>query len=198
MALALKLASDADGAAIAAIYAPHVLHSATSFELVPPDAAEMAGRIRALMATHPWLVATIDDVVVGYCYASPHRARPGYRWSAEVSVYVSPDQHRGRIGRALYTALFEILERQHYAVTYAGITLPNEASVAFHEAMGFEEIGTFRKIGYKLGRWHDVVWYSRPLLAPSADPEEPIPLQELRRQGGVPGYLVGGGADLLR
>lgn len=198
MALSLKLATDADAAAIAAIYAPHVLHSATSFELVPPDAEEMAGRVRALVATHPWLVAIIDEVVVGYCYASPHRARPGYRWCTEVSVYVSPDQHRGRIGRALYTALFEVLARQHYVNAYAGITLPNEASVAFHEAMGFEEIGTYRNIGFKLGRWHDVVWYSRLLGAPPAEPKEPIPLAELLRRGCLPGYIAAGSSGSVK
>ncbi|MDZ4673286.1 MAG: GNAT family N-acetyltransferase [Gemmatimonadota bacterium] len=189
MALSLKLASKSDAAAIAAIYAPHVLGSATSLEQVAPDADEMGRRIAALQQTHPWLVAESGGTVVGYCYASPHRPRAGYRWCTEVSVYVSPDQHRGRIGRALYTALFEILVLQQYVTAYAGITLPNEASVAFHEAMGFETIGIYQNIGFKLGRWHDVVWYSRPLVAAPMDPEEPIPLRMLREVGALPGYV---------
>lgn len=189
MALSLRLAHELDAPAIAAIYAPHVEAAATSFELVAPDAGEMWRRIAALEPTHPWLVADSDGMVVGYCYASPHRPRAGYRWCTEVSVYVSPAQHRGRIGRALYTALFEILVLQRYVTAYAGITLPNDASVAFHEAMGFEKIGTYPKIGYKLGRWHDVAWYSRPLVESPAKPEDPIPLQALREVGGLPGYL---------
>ena len=153
------------------------------------EAGEMGRRMLELQSTHPWIVAESEGTVIGYCYASPHRPRPGYRWCTEVSVYVSPDRHRGRVGRALYTALFEILELQRYVTAYAGITLPNPASVAFHEAMGFVEIGTYENIGYKLGVWHDVVWYSRLLGELPQVPEEPIPLQALRLAGGLPDHL---------
>ena len=190
MSLSIRFAAETDASAIASIYAPHVQGTATSFELVTPDASAMARRLAELESTHPWLVAASEGTVIGYCYASPHRPRPGYRWCTEVSVYVSPDRHRGRVGRALYSALFEILELQRYVTAYAGITLPNPASVAFHEAMGFVEIGTYKNIGYKLGAWHDVVWYSRLLGGLPREPDEPIALAILRQAGRLPGYLV--------
>lgn len=189
MPIALRFATPADGPAIAGIYAPHVADEATSFELVPPDGAEMARRVTELLLRYPYLIAEDDQQVVGYCYGSPHRQRPGYRWSVEVSVYVDPARHRGRVGRALYTALFEILTHQGFVNAFAGITLPNPASVAFHEAMGFKTVGIFREVGYKLGAWHDVAWYARRLASPSADPAEPIPLPELQPTGALDRYL---------
>jgi phosphinothricin acetyltransferase len=197
MSLSIRFATPADAPVLADIYAPHVVEDATSFELTPPDPAEFATRIESLQRTHPWLVAEADGETIGYCYGAPHRPRAGYRWCTEVSVYVSPSRHRGRVGRALYAALFDVLTRQRFVHAYAGITLPNPASVAFHAAMGFEEIGVYRGIGYKLGGWHVVAWYSR-ILAPVSDaPEEPIPLQELRASGGAPGYLDSGAEGLF-
>lgn len=191
MPLSLRLATPLDGAAVAAIYAPHVSHEATSFEEVAPDGAEMGRRIAELLRHYPYLVAVDDAQVAGYAYASPHRQRAGYRWSAEVSVYVDPTRHRGRVGRALYTALFGILTHQGFANAYAGITLPNSPSVAFHQAMGFTEIGTFHRIGYKLGQWHDVGWYERRLAAWESGPPEPIPLPSVQASGELDRYLGG-------
>ncbi len=188
----LRLATPDDGPAVAAIYAPYVEHEATSFELVPPDGCEMARRITETEQTYPWLVAEDGGQVIGYTYASAHRSRPGYRWSTEVSVYVCGSRHRGRVGRALYAELFEILAHQGFVNAYAGITLPNPASVAFHQAMGFTLIGTYRRIGYKHGHWHDVVWFGRELARPSAEPPEPTPLPALRAAGGLDGYLGAG------
>lgn len=189
MPISLRFATLHDAPAVAAIYGPHVAHEATSFEQVPPDGAEMANRITHLLETYPWLVAEDAGQVIGYSYASPHRSRAGYRWCVEVSVYVDPSRHRGRVGRALYTALFEVLALQGFVNAYAGITLPNPASVGFHEAMGFRLVGTYRRIGYKLGRWHDVAWYDRALTPHPDHPPEPRPLPELRREGHLPEYL---------
>lgn len=189
MPIALRFATTTDGAAVAAIYGHYVLQDATSFELSPPDGAEMASRIDGLQRHYPWLVAEDAGDVIGYAYAAPHRTRPGYRWSVEVSVYVSRDRHRGRVGRALYSALFEVLALQGFANAYAGVTLPNVASVAFHEAMGFRPVGTYRKVGFKSGQWHDVAWFALDLAPHLEDPAEPRPIAELRREGWVPGYL---------
>lgn len=189
MPIALRFATPADGAAVAAIYGHYVLQDATSLELVPPEGSEMASRIEGLQRHYPWLVAEDAGDLIGYAYASPHRARPGYRWSVEVSVYVCRSRHRGRVGRALYSALFEVLTMQGFANAYAGITLPNPASVAFHEAMGFRLVGTYRKVGFKLGQWHDVAWFALGLAPHREDPPEPRPIAELRREGWVPGYL---------
>lgn len=177
----IRLASPDDGGALAEIYAPAVVARATSFETVPPDAAEMAARVQRVLARTPWLVAeSADGTVVGYAYAGPHRGdRPAYRWSVEVSAYVSDRVHRGGVGRALYSALFDLLRLQGFRNAYAGVTLPNEASERFHRAMGFELVGVYERVGYKLGAWHDVAWSALPLAPHDHEPEPPLALPEL-------------------
>lgn len=159
-----------DAAACAAIYAPHVLDSATSFEEVAPGEAEMAERIARSSSSHPWLVAEREEELLGYAYACKHRERPAYRWAADVSVYVSAG-HRGQgVGRCLYESLFERLRRQRFRTACAGITLPNDASVALHERLGFVPVGVYRGIGWKAGAWRDVGWWQLDL-----DPDSPEP-----------------------
>ena len=148
-----------DAAACAAIYAPYVESTPISFEEAPPDQAEMAARIERYSATHPWLVAVDAGEVVGYAYGCRYQERPAYRWAAEVSVYVAEERRGQGFGRGLYEALFERLRRQRFQVAFAGITLPNLSSVALHERLGFLPIGTSPRIGWKLGRWHDVGWW---------------------------------------
>ncbi len=176
MNAAIRLARESDGEAVAAIYRPVVESSPTSFEIDPPGAEEMARRIRDTFPAYPWLVCEVGGRVAGYAYGMRHRARPAYRWSAEVSVYVGASHHRRGVGRALYLSLFEILAAQGYCTAFAGITLPNSGSVALHEAVGFEPIGVFRRIGHKFGAWHDVGWWQRPLRGYDASPAEPIPM----------------------
>ena len=169
-----------DAAACAAIYAPYVTDAVTSFEEHAPDAAAMAERIASTGATHPWLVAEDDGRVVGFAYGCPHRARAAYRWAAEVSVYLEPTQQRRGLGRALYEALLGLLRDQGFYTVCAGITLPNPASVALHEAMGFVPVGVYRNIGWKFGAWHDVGWWQRELRAPGdAPPADPGPVRRL-------------------
>jgi L-amino acid N-acyltransferase YncA len=164
-----------DAAACAAIYAPYVTDSAISFELEPPDAAEMAARMESGSRTHPWLVFERDGEVAGYAYAGVHRTRAAYRWTAEVTAYVSQVHHRGGIGRALYEELLERLRAQNFRLAVGGITLPNDGSVGLHEAVGFEPVGVYRNIGWKFGRWHDVGWWQLDLGAPGDPPAEPAP-----------------------
>ena len=164
-----------DAAACAAIYAPNVEASATSFEEQAPSAEEIATRIERTAATHPWLVAEADGEVLGYAYACRHRERPAYRWSADVSVYVA-EAERGRgVGRGLYEGLFERLRNRGFRVACAGITLPNEASIALHESLGFVAVGVFRRIGWKVGAWRDVGWWQLDLAPESGEPPlEPL------------------------
>jgi len=165
-----------DAAACAAIYAPHVKASATSFEEEPPAAAELAERIARTLATHPWLVAERGGQVVGYAYACPHRTRPAYRWAADVSVYVAAEQRGQGCGRALYVELLKRLRRQQFQVACAGITLPNEASVVLHESLGFVAVGVYRRIGWKGGAWRDVGWWQVELEPATEErPAEPLP-----------------------
>jgi phosphinothricin acetyltransferase len=125
------------------------------------------------LRTLPWLVSERDGALVGYAYGSVHRTRAAYRWSVDVSVYVDRSVHRAGIGRALYAELLETLTRLGYYNAFAGITLPNAASVGLHEAMGFRPVGIYRNVGHKFGRWHDVGWWQLPLREPSPDPAEP-------------------------
>lgn len=163
-----------DAAACAAIYAPHVESSAVSFEEEVPGAEAMAGRIERYGASHSWLVAEREGEVVGYAYATAFNERPAYRWSASVSVYVAEGARGAGVGRALYAALFERLRERGFRMACAGITLPNEASVALHERLGFELVGVNREIGWKHGAWHDVGWYQLE-LTPAGDAPPPEP-----------------------
>ncbi len=169
----IRLATIADAAPIAHIYSPAVSSRATSFEVEAPDASEMARRIGATLERLPWLVGEDDGRVVGYAYAGRHRDRAAYQWSVEVSAYVDDSAHRRGIGRALYTSLFAILSLLGYRNAYAGITLPNPASVGLHEAVGFTRVGTYRGIGWKMGQWHDVLWLERLLHEPGEPPSPP-------------------------
>jgi len=154
-----------DAAAVAGIYAPYVNDTPISFEETAPTTEEIAARIAKCQSRWQWLVAEVDDVIVGYAYGSLHRERHAYRWSVEVSAYVDRHHHRKGIGRALYEILLPELADKGFCNAYAGITLPNESSVKLHMAMGFTSIGTFRSVGWKFGRWHDVAWLQRELRA---------------------------------
>jgi len=176
--LKIRVAETADAAAIQAIYAPIVRETAISFEDEPPTVAEMARRIQDTLAVYPYLVAEDGGRLLGYVYASPHRARAAYRWSVDVTAYVAEGARRGGVGRALYSALLDTLTRQGFHSAYAGIALPNDASVALHEAVGFEALGVYREVGFKHGRWHDVGWWRRA-LAQAATPSEPVTFSEL-------------------
>jgi phosphinothricin acetyltransferase len=195
MSALIRLATAADGPAIAAIYAPSVTDRITSFELEAPDGAEMARRVEKTIARTPWLVCMRgagDGEVVGYAYASPHRDRPAYQWSVEVSAYVRHDQHRSGIGRALYHSLFAVLALQGFQNAYAGVALPNSASVGLHEAVGFTRVGVYHGVGYKLGGWHDVMWLERAVGARETEPPLPTPLPMLRDAAALHAALAAG------
>lgn len=145
-----------DAPAIQAIYARVVTDTASSFEEMPPTVEEIGQRIAATLRAYPYLVAVREGQVVGYAYASQHRARAAYRWAVDVTVYIAQSERRTGVGRSLYEALLPILARQGYRSAYAGISQPNPGSVGLHERLGFRHIGTYPKVGYKLGQWHDV------------------------------------------
>jgi L-amino acid N-acyltransferase YncA len=172
IARTIRIATPADAAAIQAIYAPMVKHTTISFELEPPTVEQMAQRIEATLEHYPYLVAEQDSQVLGYAYASQHRAREAYQWSVDVTVYIAPQVHRGGIGRALYKCLLPILESQGFHTAYAGIALPNAASIGLHEALGFEHLGTYTEVGFKHGHWHDVGYWCKRLSG--SNPPGPV------------------------
>ena len=171
----IRFAREDDGAAVAAIYRPYVLDTAISFEEEPPSCPEMGERIVATLAAYPFLVFEQQGEVLGYAYAGSHRARPAYRWSVDVTVYAAAHARRRGVGRALYIELLGQLTLQGFHAAYAGIALPNAASVGLHEAMGFRHLGTYQEVGFKFGRWHDVGWWRRSLNGgvPEHDPRPP-------------------------
>lgn len=175
----IRLATIADGDAVAHIYRPAVEDSATSFELVAPQGKEMGVRIERTLQRTPWLVCGIGNEVVGFAYATPHHDRPAYQWSTDVAIYVRADQHRAGIGRALYMSLFAILVRQGYYTAYAGITLPNDASLALHASIGFTPVGVYKGVGFKHGAWRDVAWFTRELAPRNRTPNHPVSLPTL-------------------
>lgn len=176
----LRIATPKDAASIAGIYAPSVRDSAISFEDVPPTPNEMAERIKHTLRNYPWLVAERDGNVIGYACATPHRTRSAYRWSCETSIYVSESAHRKGTAKRLYLKLFDVLARLGYANALAGITLPNDPSVKFHEHMGFELIGVYKNIGFKSGQWQDVGWWNLPLQKLGDTPSDPLAFSEHR------------------
>jgi L-amino acid N-acyltransferase YncA len=168
----IRDATERDAAACAAIYAPYVTDTAITFETEPPTPAELAGRIAAARRGHAWLVLEDAGRVAGYAYGGPYKERAAYRWSCEVSVYLERGRRRTGGGRALYTALLDRLAARGFRTAVAGMTLPNEASVGLHRAMGFVPVGVYRRIGWKHGAWHDVAWVQRPIAAGDDPPGE--------------------------
>jgi len=170
----IRTATVADAAAITAIYAPIVADTGISFELEPPSPDEMRGRIAKTLETLPWLVSEDPQGRVdGYVYASRHRERAAYRWAVDVTAYVREDARGTGVGKRLYTRLCPLLADLGYHQAFAGIALPNDASVALHEAVGFVAIGVYRNVGFKAGRWRDVGWWQKPLRPLEDHPAAP-------------------------
>lgn len=179
--ISVRDATAADAAACAAIYSFWIRETAASFETDPPTPAQMADRIEAAVRTHAWLVlvdaetgtGAAEAPVIGYAYGGPFRSRPAYRWTCEVSVYLARERHRRGGGRLIYTALLDRLADRGYRTAVAGMTLPNQGSVALHRATGFRPVGTYHRVGYKNGEWHDVAWVERSLGPVDDAPDEP-------------------------
>ena len=183
--LTTRDATTTDVPAMLAIYRPFVTESAVSFELEAPSVEEFGRRVADAQSRWAWLVAEGHGGVAGYAYAGQYKSRAAYRWSVETAVYVHEDQRRDGVGRALYERLFEALAARGHCTAYAGITVPNEASASLHRALGFTEIGVFRRAGWKFGRWHDVSWAAAraarrpaPLMAAALGPRL-VPAGEL-------------------
>ncbi|HKO18113.1 MAG TPA: arsinothricin resistance N-acetyltransferase ArsN1 family B [Acidobacteriaceae bacterium] len=155
----IRLATTHDAARICEIYNHYVLHTAVTFEEEAVTPEEMARRIGEVVPKLPWLVWEEDGCVLGYCYAKPWRPRSAYRYSVECTVYVDIDARGQGIGSNLYRELITDLQRRGFHAAIGGILVPNDASVALHEALGFEKVAHFRQVGWKFGEWHDVGYW---------------------------------------
>jgi len=176
MAGNIKEATRDDAAGMLEIYAPFILNSGITQETEVPSVEDFQQRIISNLEERPWLVCEINNEIAGYAYAGKHRDRKGYQWCTEPSVYISEEYFGRGVAHALYTALFDILRLQGYVNAYAVITLPNARSIAFHKKFGFDYLTTYKKIGYKLGQWHDVGWMQYEINPHKKDPKDPVKL----------------------
>ena len=182
MSRTIRTATVEDAAGILNIYNPCILTTVITFEETPLSVDQMKARMTETMAGYPWLVCAGEDgAILGYAYASRHAVRASYRWSVDVAIYNHPDHQRLGIGRALYRILFAVLRLQGYDNAYAGVALPNPASVGLHESLGFAPAGIFPKAGFKLGQWIDVGWWHLGLVHPDGALAEPVPFERARR-----------------
>ncbi|MES2056846.1 MAG: N-acetyltransferase family protein [Pseudomonadota bacterium] len=180
--IAIRAARPEDAAAIAAIYAPHVLTGTASFEIDAPDTRAMRGRMAASDGLYPWIVATNGDDeggVIAYAFAARFRDRPAYRYVVETSIYVAGTVQRQGAGRLLYEALIDTLRAQGFTQAIGVITLPNEGSISMHEAVGFRRAGVYREVGYKNGQWIDVGFWQCELNDSARPPVEPKPFSDV-------------------
>ncbi len=180
MTALIRLAEEQDARQIQAIYGPIVEQTAISFETQAPSVDEMRSRISDTLTHFPWLVCVQDENFLGYAYAGKHRTRSAYQWSVDVSVYVQPQARRRGVGKALYSSLFKLLTLQGFYNAFAGIALPNPASVGLHESFGFQPVGVYKGVGYKLGAWRDVGWWALSLRPKTTHPPATRSIRELQ------------------
>lgn len=187
--LALRFASPADAEALVAIYAPYILKTAITYEYEIPSAAEFAHRIETYSAKYPYLVAELNGTPVGYAYACPLGSRPAFDWSVEAAIYIREDCKGMGIGKALYEKLEAILKAMGIrTMTAAVASVDHEdpyltnASIAFHQRMGFTPVGTFHHAGCKFGRWYDLTWLEKAIGEYEGEPEHPQSIADVRRQ----------------
>ncbi len=181
--VSIRLATPKDGAAILEIYKWYIENTAVTFETEVPSVEAFEQRIENTLTRFPWLVCEVDDVIAGYAYASKHRERAAYQWSADLSVYVNEKYHRRHIAKALYMVLEHILKLQRYYTAFAGVTTPNPKSEAFHAAYGFDTVGVFENVGYKLGEWRSVKWFKLTLTDYGKEPIVPKAFPEVKDAG---------------
>jgi phosphinothricin acetyltransferase len=176
----IRLATKDDGEALLSIYGDYITNTSITFETEIPSLEVFRRRISEVLEMFPWLVCELNGQVVGYAYASKHRVRAAYQWSVDVSVYIHPDFHGKQIATALYSALFQLLKFQGFYSVYAGVCLKNIKSLKFHQSFGFQPIGIYHNVGYKLGEWHDVQWSELSLMEYNNPPKKPKTIDEIK------------------
>ena len=163
MYMSIRGATSGDAEGILKIYAPYITCTCITFETEVPSIENFRTRIQNIVINYPYLVGEADGRIIGYAYASRHRERAAYKYSADVSVYIAPEYQGLGIGKTVYGNLFDLLREQGIYTVYAGITLPNDKSVGLHKSLGFTEAGIFHNDGYKFNKWLDVLWMEKPL-----------------------------------
>lgn len=175
----IRQATRQDVPRILEIYGYYVENTAISFEYTVPTLEKFTERFLGIAKQFPWLVWEEDDKILGYAYGSLPFERAAYQWSAEASIYLCPEACGKGIGRKLYDALEKILKAQGYRKVYAIITTANEASIAFHRAVGYRHTATMPECGYKFGTWYGTVWMEKELNTWDTPSQEPVPIHAL-------------------
>ncbi|CQR26071.1 sortase [Streptococcus varani] len=157
----IRQANVEDADQFLAIYAPYVEETAITFETEVPSLEEFKKRIQSIQEKFPYLVAEKDGKILGYAYAHAYYERAAYNWTVELSIYVDGKLRQSGIGSMLYDALEKELAKRNFINFMACISLPNEASVHFHQKRGYEKVGHFKKVGYKFGQWRDILWMEK-------------------------------------
>ena len=178
----MRIVQPLDAAAILEIYTPYILNTAVTFETEIPAAAAFEERIKHYTEKWPWIVYEVEGIIAGYAYATKHRERLAYQWCVESSVYIRDQFQREGIATKLYKALFEVLRLQGFINVYAGIALPNEKSIAFHEQFGFTNFAYYKSIGYKLGEWRTVGWWQKQINNYEKQPTAPENLADMDKK----------------
>nr|WP_122011713.1 GNAT family N-acetyltransferase [Maliibacterium massiliense] len=191
MRMAIRAAQMRDYAAMLAIYRPYVTGTVVTFEYDVPTLETFASRLDGYAAQFPVLVCVIDGVIAGYAYASPAFERAGYRWDADLSIYVQGAFQEKGIGMALYASLLALLKLQGYRNVYACISAENPRSLQWHAKRGFAQVGRFPQCGFKMGQWHDVIWMAKCIGAMEGEPADPIAFSNLPQQQVEACYLCG-------
>lgn len=163
--MAIRTATAADVPAMLSIYDVFVRHTAVSFEYETPTVEEFTRRLDEHLAEFPWLVYEENGQVLGYAYAGRAFERAAYRWNAEISCYLAPSARRRGVGRQLYAVIEDSLRKQGIRKVFAVVTSANEASIAFHRAIGYHDAARFENVGFKLGQWYDVLWLEKQINA---------------------------------
>lgn len=175
----IRLAEESDAAEILAIYAPYIEETNITFEYEVPSVADFKERICEIAGHYPYLVCLVEGKIVGYAYAHRQMERAAYQWNAELSVYIAGEAHHQGIGKALYSALIEILKLQNVQNVYAIVTSPNPDSEKLHQHFGFRTVGLYPKTGYKFGQWIDVSWLEKPIGKHESNPEPFLSIEKI-------------------
>ncbi len=175
----IRVARISDAASILEIYAPYIANTSFTFETEVPSIDAFAQRINLYLESWPWLVYEVDGTLAGYAYGTRHRERLAYQWCVESSIYIHDNFQKAGIGTSLYQALNNVLQYQGFRNVYAGINLPNDKSVAFHEKCGFKWFADYKNVGYKLGKWKTVGWWAKQLNDYSNEPSAPLKFADI-------------------
>ncbi len=175
----MRIVQPSDAASILEIYAPYILKTAVTFETEIPSINSFEERIKHYTLKWPWIVYEVDSTIAGYAYVTKHRERLAYQWCVESSVYIRDQFQREGIASKLYNALFEVLRLQGFIDVYAGIALPNDKSIAFHEKLGFTNFVYYKNVGYKLDEWRTVGWWQKQINNYEKQPSPPVDFRDV-------------------